>query len=529
MSKRFSDILFQLIHSLEKSEKRHFKLYIKRSSANEDLKIVQLFDALDKLREYDEKQLLRKLPGIEKPQLSNLKAHLYKQLLASLRLLKSADSIDLQLNEQFDYAHILYKKGLFLQSLRILERAKEIAKAHQKFNFLIQCIALEKRIETLHITRSMQDRAEKLAGEALEVIGKVEMVSRLSNLAMQLYSWYIKHGHARNERDETGVKQFLKEKLPLNAWEQTGFYERLYLYQSYCWYAFIRQDFLMYYRYTQKWVDLFDEQPLMIRVETGHYIKGLHNLLNAHFDLRNFRRFEITLRQFEELAQTDRVQQHDNFRIQTYVYIVSAKINQHFITGTFKEGLRLVPGILEKLEEFDVFIDEHRIMVLNYKIAMLYFGSENYSICIDYLHKIINDHVDLRYDLQCYARLLHLMAHYELNNDEIIESLTRSVYRFMAKMENLTVIEEEMFAFLRNSFRISRHKLKPELTGFLQRIKQYEKSRFETRAFAYLDIISWVESKVHDKPMSEIIHQKYLQSKRKDYGGKEYTRIKNAI
>ena len=27
--------------------------------------------------------------------------------------------------------------------------------------------------------------------------------------------------------------------------------------QSYCWYAFIRQDFLMYYRYTQKWVDLF--------------------------------------------------------------------------------------------------------------------------------------------------------------------------------------------------------------------------------------------------------------------------------
>jgi hypothetical protein len=55
MSNRSSDILFQLIHSLEKSEKRHFKLYIKRSSAKEDLKIVQLFDAIDKLQEYDEK------------------------------------------------------------------------------------------------------------------------------------------------------------------------------------------------------------------------------------------------------------------------------------------------------------------------------------------------------------------------------------------------------------------------------------------------------------------------------------------
>ena len=67
-----------------------------------------------------------------------------------------------------------------------------------------------------------------------------------------------------------------------------GFYEKLYLYQSYCWYAFIRQDFLMYYRYSQKWIDLFAENPVMIAVETGHYIKGMHNLLNAHFDLQEF-------------------------------------------------------------------------------------------------------------------------------------------------------------------------------------------------------------------------------------------------
>ena len=148
-----------------------------------------------------------------KPQLANLKTHLYKQILASLRLLKSADSLDLQLNEQFDYAHILYKKGLFHQSLRILERAKEIAKANQKFNFLTQVIALEKRIENLHITRSMQDRAEKLSAEANEVSRHIDMVARLSNLALQLYSWYVQHGHARNEEDEKDVRQFMKDNL----------------------------------------------------------------------------------------------------------------------------------------------------------------------------------------------------------------------------------------------------------------------------------------------------------------------------
>jgi hypothetical protein len=517
MPNRFSDPLFQLIHSLEKSEKRHFKLYIKRSSAKEDLKIVQLFDALDKLKEYDEKLLLKKLPGTEKPQLYNLKTHLYKEVLASLRLLKSADSIDLQLNEQFDYAHILYKKGLYTQSLKLLDRARETAKANQKFNFLTQVIALEKRIETLHITRSMHDRLESLTNEAIEVSRHIDMVARLSNLAIRLYRWYITNGHARNEKDEEGIKQFMKDNLPAGAHQQTGFYERLYLYQSYTWFAFIRQDFLLYYRYTQKWVDLFREQPLMIRVETGHYIKGVHNLLNAHFDLRNYQKFETDLHGFETFAQGERVQENDSFRIQAFIYITTAKMNQHFMRGTFKDGLPLVPGIEDMLAQDALFIDRHRVLVLNYKIATLYFGSGDYSTCIDYLQRIINDHVDLRYDLQCYARLLHLMAHYELGNFELMESLTKSVYRFMAKMDNLTVVEEEMFKFLRHTFHLSRQSVKQELEKFLQKIKKFEKNRFETRAFAYLDVISWVESKVYNKPMSEVIHDKYLASKKRIY------------
>ena len=121
--------------------------------------------------------------------------------------------------------------------------------------------------------------------------------------------------------------------------------------------------------------------------------------------------------------------------------------------------------------------------------------------------------MDLRYDLQCYARLVHLLAHYELGNYELMESLTKSVYRFMAKMKNLTVVEEEMFKFLRKSFQISRREIKPELEKLLSKIKHLEYNHIETRSFAYLDIISWLESKLQDKTMSEIIHTKYLRRK----------------
>jgi hypothetical protein len=221
------------------------------------------------------------------------------------------------------------------------------------------------------------------------------------------------------------------------------------------------------------------------------------------------------LQVFEKFSQTARVKEHDNFRIQAFIYIATAKINEHFMIGTFKEGLSLVEDIEQKVQENMIFLDSHRIMLINYKIAMLYFGSQDYGTSIDYLQKIISEHEGVGNDLQCYARLLHLMSHYELGNDSIIESLTKSVYRFMSKMQNLTVVEEAMFEFLKKSFNLSQRQMKPELEKFLQTIKHLEKNRFQTRAFAYLDIISWVESKVYGKPMGTIIYEKYLQNKRR--------------
>ena len=147
-----------------------------------------------------------------------------------------------------------------------------------------------------------------------------------------------------------------------------------------------------------------------------------------------------------------------------------------------------------------------------YKISSLYFGSGDYDNTINYLNKIINWKVDLRTDLQCYARLLHLIAHYEMGNFDILEYLIKSVYRFMAKMENLSIVEEEIFKFLRNSFHLSYRKLKPEFEKLLMKLKSLENNRFETRAFAYLDIISWLESKVYEKPLQEIIKDKNKQN-----------------
>ncbi len=496
-----TDALFILLKSLERAEKRNFKLYVTRNTASTDLKIIQLFDALDKMKEYDEEELLRKNESIQKQQLSNLKAHLYDQILASLRILKQHENIDLQIHEQLDHAKILYNKGLYLQSLRLLEKIKTLTKQNNQVTYLLQVLFLEKKIESLHITRSMQDRAKQLSEELDEVNQRLYLIAKASNLSLQLYGWYIQHGHARNDEDRAILDAMMQDPVLEEIKSASGFYEKMYRYQCKCWYGFINQDFLLHYRYSQKWVDLYESNENMKMIEAAQYIKALHNLISAHFDLRNVQKFKDTIALLEQFSQEPIVLNNKNNQIQCFVYLYIAKINQHFLEGSFSEGLDMIPTMEEQLKEIEPFIDSHRVLVFYYKIACLYFGAGEPAKAIDYLNKIINWKLNLRDDLQCYARLLHLIAHFELGNMEVVNYLSKSVYRFMGKMDNLSTVEEVLFNFLKKSIQkygragvagMNKEALKQAFEELLILLRPLEQNKLESRAFMYLDIISWL-------------------------------------
>lgn len=503
--------IFHLIKSLEKSEKRNFKLYMKRVSGSENFIIMQLFDAIDKAAVYDEEVILKKNKEIKKQQLSNLKAHLTKQILASLRILNEENNISVWVTEQIHNAHIYYNKGLYIQSLKVLAKAKSIA---QKYNLtfnLIQILNFEKKIESLHITRSMEDRAEKLTEEVNTINNHIIQQGLLSNLALNLYGWYIKNGHARNKQDEKLLKKFFQDNLSVTSDVGLNFYEKLYYYQAHSWYYFILQNLGMFYRYTQKWYNLFQDEPQMQIAEPDHYLKAFHNLLNAHFDTNNYKKYDEVLHQFESYAHSPTIQSNINLKVKTFVYLYTAKINTHFLQGTFSQGIQLVPEIIKGINKYRLHIDNHRILVFYYKIACLYFGSGDNENAITYLNKIINQSSDLRIDIQCYTRLLHLIAHYELNNFDLIQYRLKSVYRFMANMNNLSVVEVHIFEFIKKSFSISRKNIIPAFKELKEKLSALETNSLDTRSFMYLDIISWLDSKIKKVPVEKIIREKYLE------------------
>lgn len=510
MTNTHRDALFVLIESLSKSEKRQFKLYVGRLGVNTDAKFLALFNLLDKMRSYDEKQILDS--GIvKKAQLSNLKAHLYKQILVSLRLNPVNQNIRVQIREQLDFATILYQKGLYKQSLKILDKAKNMAIENEEKNVAYEIVELEKIIETQYITRSIPDRADELAVQAKELSEQNVMTSKLSNLSLQLYGMMLKVGYVRNDEDLQKVQSYFEAQLPAYDIEKLGFRERLWLYKAHLWYSLLTQDFLSSYKYASKWVDLFYDHKEMIALNPVFFLKGNHYLLESLFFVKYGSLFKETLERLEHQVNSSDFPRNDNIASLAFLYINSNKLNLHFLEGTFGKGLYLVNIIEYGIKKHRARIDEHHVMLLYYKIACLYFGNGDHKNCIVYLKKIIsNKNLKMREDLMCFARVLSLVAHYEAGMDYHLEVQLKSTYKFLLKMNDLHAVQKEMIKFLRSLGEIYPSDLKNEFQKLYTELKKYENHPYEKRAFLYLDILSWLESHLHGKPVGQIIREKAL-------------------
>lgn len=510
MTNAHKDALFVLVKSLSKSEKRQFKLYVGRLGVNTDAKFLALFNLLDKMKRYEEKAVLAS--GIvKKAQLSNLKAHLYKQILVSLRLNPVNQNIRVQLREQLDFATILYQKGLYKQSLKILDKAKSVAIENQEKNIAYEIVELEKIIETQYITRSIPDRADELAVQAKALSAHNVMTSKLSNLSLQLYGMMLKVGYARSDEDYQRVKTYFQEHLPNYRLEDLGFRERLWLYKAYLWYSFLTQDFLACYKYANKWVSLFHEHREMIHLNPVFFLKGYNYLLESLFYVRYSSQLRENLVLLEEEISQKSFPKNDNISSLAFLYLNANKLNLHFLEGTFSKGLYLVRIIEYGINKHQDRIDQHHVMVLYYKIACLYFGIGDNKSCIAYLKRIIgNKQLKMREDLMCFARVLSLVAHYEAGMDYHLEVQLKSTYKFLLKMNDMHAVQKEMIKFLKGLGTIYPNELNKEFKKLHQELKRYEDHPYEKRAFLYLDIISWLESHLENKPVSQIIREKAL-------------------
>ena len=513
MAKVYSDHLFQLIKTMSKSEKRYFRLYSSRLQSSEDKKFLLLFDLIEKQTNYDEAKILKKTRIINPVQLPNLKAHLYKQLMHSLKLFTASSSIDVQLRNHIDYTQLLYNKGLYDQAIKMLDKAKKQAIEYDKSIILLDIIDLEKSIISHTISAKNDSRVNKIIEETKQVSSRIENINIFSNLLLKLNSFYVKIGFIRDGKDFKQVQEFFNSSLPPYNEKNLSFQEKLYLYNSFISYYFFIQDFEKGYKYAIKYIQLFDENPEMIIHKSEFYIKGINHLLVVTHKLYLFNEFEANYKLLMKVHNIKGLVLTENLQMMLFRYKYMHKINHYYMIGDFTGGSKIISVVENELDRFALRMDKHDVLVFYYKVACLYFGASNFKKALIWLNKIINSKdVDLREDILSFARILSLICHFELKNIELVEYHIKSTYRFLLKKQGLYKYFIYIIDFMKNLDKnMQGKKLIRHFEDLKEKLTKLENQKYERRPFLYFDIISWLESRIENKAVEDIIHTKAMR------------------
>ncbi len=509
MSKGRSEALFRLIHSMGKAEKRHFKIHAMRGKGGSDAKFLQLFDVLEGQRELDEGKVLSKCPAIKKGQLSNLKAHLYEQILDSLRSLHRKSDIEMRVRELLDHTTILYNRCLYDQCLKTLAKAREIAQQYDKKLLLYEVVEFEKRLVTSLIRSNIEDRVNALIKEANILLEELKHTETFSNLSLKLYAFYLKIGFIRDHKEFEIANNFLYSSLPAFEEDKLSFDERIYLYSSLVGYFFFIQDFERGYEYAKKWVGLFEEHPVLIAPKVEMYIKAYNNLLMGQSKLSKYDEYIAATEKFEAIPEVEGVPLTQNVRLLLFKYSATHRINKYFMLGRFSEGVGIVPEVAAGLEQYTDELDTHYILIFYYKFACMYFGNDQYREAIHWLNRIVhNRDEDVREDIHCFARILLLISHWELEHSDLLQHTIRSTYRFLRNHGDLKEYHNIILKFLKRPAIQSREAYREAFRDLRDQLLPLTRNPYEKRAFIYFDIISWLESKIEDRPVQEVIREK---------------------
>ena len=507
-SKSTNDALSRLIHRMNKSEKRAFKLLATRQGKALPL-FVQLFDCLEKNNGVTDEFILQEIPSLRKQQLPNQKVFLYDYLLRCINFSAPHSLRAIEVNELISQCRILYDKCLYSDCLRMIDKARKLAEQNGLNTALLSLLEIEKQAIRHSISLHHEARTLRNVERSVHAIEQENLAARFHDLAVMLNVNYIRHGFPRNADEVEEVKKYFHAHLPEQDIAHSDTTSAMYAGYAYTSYYLYVQHYPNSYRHAAKWVQLFTEHPHLQVQYTEMYIRALNSMLVVLNKLNDQPRFAATHKQLMTLKRRKDIRFTENLKLNLFKAIYIHEINYHYLTGEFRIGTRIVSKLESELNRFIPFLDHHSLLLFYYKIACLYFGAGNHKRALVWLGRITQGQdLDIRADLHAFARILSLICHYELGNQRQLEANLKSLYRYLLKTDDLSAYNQLILKFIRKlSGTEPGDRMKKSFEQLRTQMMSLKRHRYEQRAFYYFDIVSWLESKITGKSLEEIIKQ----------------------
>ena len=427
------DYVFALVCSLDKTEKRSFHLYLSKYNIKNGSKSKILFDAMNKMEEYDE-VTLKKLTGNSKNQSRfNYEKHrLNNQILQFLVSFHQNKRADIYLHTLIKQIKLLIDKNLLDHAKKLIKKGIEISEETHS-HLLVYFFNLEK-MQISHL----ETFEEK---EALATLNKLDSALDNINNEHQFYSIYrrtiIQHFNSEliNPTDIKASYNWLKETLDLNPKNEikTLLGQIYWLQTNFIYYTDLDQNEKIL-EFNRKGIELIEDNPIFLTNNLNIYFGTYFNYIRALIEASDFDRANFALQKIgnfpTKYAEEFSPKIDSFFHVFYYGYFIAILKCQF----EFELLYKFMKSNQVKLSKYLTNYNEYRtIEYLSDKIVTS-FLNEEFKEVVNYLEEYENlAEINLYPELYYQSKMLGFLSLYETNNKNLLEPHFNSLYYYARK------------------------------------------------------------------------------------------------
>jgi hypothetical protein len=234
-----------------------------------------------------------------------------------------------------------------------------------------------------------------------------------------------------------------------------------------------------------------EQDKELLKVSLINYTTAINNLIYVSHQLG---KYEESLELIHKLNNIHTDNNYLQFRIKEKVIV--NQLAYYLFTKKHKEGVAYLEKIDKELLENEALFNNSFFIAALDSFTMLYFFVGEYSKSLKYVNLILGYKNIMRLDVQCFAKVLNLMIHYELKNYDHLEYILKPTENYLVKNNSFdsyhklivqffkTIIQETNAQGIKRKFR--------ELGQALAVIEKTEATKIMFRLFNFRE---WAERK----------------------------------
>lgn len=518
MPQHTQDHVHRLIHSMSRAERRYFKLFTGRHTLGGRSVYQLLFDAIASMDVYDEASLMSKFSDQAfTKRFPVTKRRLYEAILKSLDAFHAESSVDARLRRTLHQVEILHKRALYDDARKMLGSVRKLARQHDRQTILLETLAWERVLMESDAYSGTDEKdlnaLQQRSNDLLEELRQVEQLWHLKSLSfVTLYH----QGHARDKDRIKELRRVLQHPLLKSDARLLTAKARYLHHHVHSVADYAMGDLSACLHHLDRNLKLLDKEPHLVKDGPNLLIGVLSN--SAYVAMRCGRTADAfdKLKRFRKLPQ--RFGKHLDADLTVKIFATGSSLEMafHAQLGDMEKGCEAADRMAAELDRFAEKLSPLRMAGLCFQAAYQYFGIGRMDLALRWSHRQLNlKGIDESGEVHCFGRILNLLIHLERGDQRLLGYALRNTERYLKDRNRSYRFETAFLTFLRN--RLKAHGPEAErqaLQQFRDSLVPLVDDPLEQAVFDHFDPLAWVESKLSQRPFSEVVKERALKQTR---------------